>query len=446
MLTKTLTSSLVGTAIPVRPILLDKVDILSGGESNDTLVYRGWGHAIIFGNGGNDTITGGVQYDWLFGGEGNDTFYHTPGGDTYHGGAGTDTVRYDSATSAVDIDLVRDSMIEAGNTMTGAPGITGAKGGADGDHYVSIENISGSSHNDSIRGDGGTNILAGGDGGDYLNGRGGADLIQGGNGADYIQGGDGNDVIYAGLIFATDSSSDSILGEGGNDTIIGSNGANTLFGGTGDDTISGLLGDDQIVGGDGADILYGESAQWHSGLPGGIDSISGGTGDDVLAGGGGDDRLFGDEGYDGLYGGDGADRLVGGAGADRLAGGEGADHFVFNALADVVGPVGTSGFDIIFDFSTSAFAGQRDTIEIARAGFGLLDSFVLSSATVLTEYNPYHDQRATTGPTFLLQTDPNNGETSLIFDRNGTSISGGQTVLAQFQNDAHLQVSDLILV
>jgi len=99
-------------------------------------------------------------------------------------------------------------------------------------------------------------------------------------------------------------------------TITGTSGDDVLAGTPGNDVICGLSGDDRIYGGGGDDVLYGDS---------GNDVLNGEEGADRLDGGVGDDKLYGGEGNDVELGGVGADRVVGDEGADRLTGGAGRD-------------------------------------------------------------------------------------------------------------------------
>lgn len=116
---------------------------------------------ILNGGIGNDTLYGAMGSDILNGGADNDTL---------DGGAGIDTASYVDALGNVNVHLG-----------------TGAASGADGnDTLISIENVTGGDHDDTLTGNSGANILHGGSG---------ADTILGGGGNDTLHGGDGNDVI-----------------------------------------------------------------------------------------------------------------------------------------------------------------------------------------------------------------------------------------------------------
>ncbi|MCT4657008.1 MAG: hypothetical protein N4A65_14460 [Cohaesibacter sp.] len=85
------------------------------------------------------------------------------------GGSGTDTADYSASGSGVTVNL-------GTNSHSG--------GDAAGDSLSGIENVTGSSHNDSLTGDGSANVLRGGAGNDTLVGNGGADDLFGDAGDD----------------------------------------------------------------------------------------------------------------------------------------------------------------------------------------------------------------------------------------------------------------------
>jgi hypothetical protein len=106
-----------------------------------------------------------------------------------------------------------------------------------------VEDVSGSSLNDNVVGDGGANLLAGGEGNDNLTGGAGNDLIYG----------DGvinaKDKVIAEVGHPADGvrSFDLINGGDGNDTIVGGYGADSLTGGAGHDTFV-FLNDSSVPG------------------------------------------------------------------------------------------------------------------------------------------------------------------------------------------------------
>ena len=112
--------------------------------------------------------------------------------------------------------------------------------------------------------------------------------------------------------------------------------------------INGSGGDNVISGTGTADIINAKGGDDIVNAGGGADFVFGGNGDDILNGEGGADYLDGGKGDDILRGGAGEDVLVGGEGDDILSGGNGADTFLFD---------GTSGNDIITDFTTADTIG-----------------------------------------------------------------------------------------
>jgi Ca2+-binding RTX toxin-like protein len=253
---------------------------------------------------GADTIIGNDGVDHIYAGGGNDIIKGGGGADSINGAAGRDGVSYEDSGVGVEVSLV------AGK---------GKGGTAEGDTFISIEDVYGSNHDDKLVGNSKDNLLSGDDGNDVLKGGGGADILKGGAGNDVMEidgvddrthGGDGIDTLVAnstqGLRINLDSGFiganpwgnagaghygasaeygsgpgfvppapgtppnvtdvENVIGSNHDDAIIGNELANDLFGGNGDDLLSGLAGDDVIDGGTGDDIIYGGlGADWLSG-------------------------------------------------------------------------------------------------------------------------------------------------------------------------------------
>ncbi|MEV5407181.1 calcium-binding protein, partial [Streptomyces albidoflavus] len=230
---------------------------LNGTAGNDHYV----GTAFI------DRLDGGAGNDRLVGGDGNDVLYAGAGQDTIDGGRGADYVDY--ARSVTGVGVTVDLVDQSQN-----------KGDAAGDHYLEVENITGTPWDDVLYGTDDVNELNGGDGADILVGRDGGDTLNGGEGFDYASYEDAPAGVFARLN----------KGEGG--------------------SLGPDLNDNDALG----DV-------WISieGLIGSAfeDHLWGGINDNILIGGGGDDQLSG-------FG--GSDTLEGGVGADLLLGGEGIDY------------------------------------------------------------------------------------------------------------------------
>jgi len=116
------------------------------------------------GGAGNDELTGGGLDDTLEGGA---------GADVISGGGGNDTASYAGSNNGVSVNLGTD---------------TASGGDAEGDSLSSIENLTGSSHDDTLVGDGGANVLSGGAGNDTLMSSGQSGLSFDGSGAAILPG------------------------------------------------------------------------------------------------------------------------------------------------------------------------------------------------------------------------------------------------------------------
>jgi serralysin len=127
----------------------------------------------------NIAIAYGAKIENAVGGSGNDTMVSNALNNVLNGNTGNDTVSYQTAKKAVTVDLSKGS----------------ATGGGGTDKLISIENATGSSSNDTLIGDGGSNVLHGGAGNDTLNGGAGNDFIYGDIGNDTLNGGAGADVF-----------------------------------------------------------------------------------------------------------------------------------------------------------------------------------------------------------------------------------------------------------
>lgn len=277
------------------------VDILDGGDGNDTVIYgdapgflsvvvdlenpasntgsaagdtltsienityQGNGNGIMYGDGEDNRFTTSGQLNSVFGRDGNDTVVANGLGDILDGGTGVDTIDYRGAVAPVIVTQLNTVLL--------------GDGGAWGDGAVSFEAIIGSEFADTITvaetsGDASGYNLAGEDGDDILSTGMGDDQISGGAGADTLDGGDGSDTLDYGASDAgvtiklgmgvasgghadgdTFAGFENVLGCAFDDTLIGDGGFNILEGGAGNDVLRGSNGQDQLAGGEGDDTF-----------------------------------------------------------------------------------------------------------------------------------------------------------------------------------------------
>jgi Ca2+-binding RTX toxin-like protein len=313
-------------------------DVIYGGPGNDT-IHGGDGNDYLFGGDGNDILYGDAGRNLLWGNHGDDTFYGGSGTDNFAGGAGIDTVRYDTSPAGVHVDLTLG---------------TGSGGDASGDTFNSIENLVGTSFNDTLIGDSADNHFSGGSGRDALYGQSGNDTLDGGDGNDALTGGDGNDVLHGG------AGNDQMWGNAGNDTLDGGPGADVLAGGAGVDTAdysasTAAINVNLTLGtGYGGDA-EGDTLSSIENLVGSAfnDTLAGNFANNHLSGGAGDDTLIGGTGHNTLDSGSGNDLLIAGPGANDLSGGTGADTFVFKFLANTAQNSQAAPENSILDFSST---------------------------------------------------------------------------------------------
>ncbi|MBL6704817.1 MAG: VCBS repeat-containing protein [Planctomycetaceae bacterium] len=266
--------------------------IANGGFGNDTIDAGGsdTGSVIvqINGEGGDDTLAGGLRDDQINGGIGDDSVIGGEGDDTLSGNDGQDII-----AGGLGDDLIRG---DAGNdTLSGDEGDDSIDGGLDSDV------ITGGDGNDTLRGNFGDDALNGMAGDDSILGSSGRDTLAGGAGNDTLDGGRNDDRIRG------QSGDDVIRGDHGDDFITGDAGNDEIIGEDGNDTIMGGDGEDGISGGDGDDFIEGQGMN---------DIITGGDGNDTLRGGGGNDTILGEQGDDVINGNSGTDTAATGEGAD----------------------------------------------------------------------------------------------------------------------------------
>ncbi len=361
-----------------------------------------FGDDILVAAGGDDTLIGDADVMTNVTGtrDGADILDGRGGDDILRGGGGVDT-----AVFGLDIGVFV--------ALTGFAGPTGTIHaiGQGLDQLFEIENVTGSSQDDVIVGDGGVNVLNGSGGDDLLEGAAAGDTLIGDAGVDTLSYGQDTTGVSVRIFNGTASGGhatgdsfsgiENLTGGSGNDYLAGNSAVNVLRGGAGADQLRGGSNNDTLEGGAGADNLDGQSGTdtlsyagdttgvtvrlfngtasgGHAAgdvfasvenLTGGQamdflvgsavgNVIRGGAGNDQLRGGSGNDMLFGEAGDDMLFGQNGADRLEGGAGDDFLSGGLGGDVLIGGAGVDMIDYVDdTAGIDIRL-FAGTASGGE----------------------------------------------------------------------------------------
>jgi Ca2+-binding RTX toxin-like protein len=278
--------------------------------------------AWLYGNDGNDTLSGGGGNDILTGAAGNDVYRFdlddTLGADTLNEtGGGIDTLDLTPTTNigaTVDLSLATVQTVAAGR-------LTLVLGSA-----TTFENIIGGAGNDTLTGNTLGNVLAGGAGDDMLSG------------------GAGND----NYLFDADSplGTDTLVetATGGTDLV-------DFTGSSAGVTVDISLATTQVVNANLSLILQNGTV---------FENATGGDGADLLWGNGLINTLTGGSGNDSLNGAGNNDVLVGGLGDDTLAGGAGNDSYVYNAGSalgsDTLVELAGEGIDLI-TFATTTTKG-----------------------------------------------------------------------------------------
>ncbi len=364
------------------------------GTAGDDLLKGAGGVDEIYGLAGNDVIYGYASRDMLDGGAGNDVLNGGDGSDTYLFGigSGTDTiVNGDSNPSSswdivsvtgavsladVEFELIGQDpsmrIISSGDRLV----LSGLATSANADQIDEVQFSDGSranvllgtSQNDFLFSNGGTDILAGFEGDDYLSGWSDADIyIYTANGgfdtiSDFVDPGRGNELWFVGVgspesltlslygtVLIDNQAVVQISGFNRND-VVGSNVIQTFRFDDGSvlsyqdllargfDIYAPPWGQEHLFGTNATDRFHGSEY---------ADGFSGDAGDDFIYGFGGADVLNGDDANDYLDGGAGDDSLDGGLGVDIMLGGEGNDVFYVDDSADLVVENANEGFDTV---------------------------------------------------------------------------------------------------
>jgi Ca2+-binding RTX toxin-like protein len=297
--------------------------IQTGDNGANTIAAATANDTILYGDDGNDTLTGGAGNDTLYGMDEADTLNGGAGNDLLHGGdaADTDTASYAGAAAGVTVSL----------------GIAGPQNtlGAGMDTLVNIDNLIGSGLVDNLTGNGAANVLTGGGGNDSLNG------------------GAGNDTAAYSAALANYGFT--------------LNAANNV-----------IVTDLRAGSPDGADTLTSIEVLNFNGTN--LNLFAGTNAAGATAGGGGNDLVLGFDGADTLNGNAGNDTINGGTGGDIITGGAGSDTINTGAADDNVPDlirfgVETEGVDTVSNFDATGTAAQVDRVEITNVGGILHDEY-----------------------------------------------------------------------
>ena len=227
-----------------------------GGAGGDR-IDAGAGDDILHGAMGDDTLLGGIGEDHLYGGPGDDFLDGGPAADSLVGGDGSDFYYVDDAGDSVTetnanpatggIDQVVSYLaaytlgahIESGRILaTGAANLTGN----------ALDNLLyAGAGNNVLDGTGGNDTLS------YLYGASSGVSVSLAVAGAQATGGSGSDTLTGIEHLVGSTHADTLSGDGLANRLEGGNGNDTLAGGAGNDTLLGGLGNDSLAGGLGAD-------------------------------------------------------------------------------------------------------------------------------------------------------------------------------------------------
>ena len=300
------------------------VNYILGEDGNDT----------IDGGAGNDKLDGGNGDDVINGGNGNDIIYASNGQDFAGGDSGIDTYDASTGTGAAKINLASRSTQNGYTT-----------------YLENIENVIGTTFDDSITGTNGDNVINGGAGADKMAGLLGDDTYYVDNVGDVVaESSDavlgGNDTVISSISYTLGNyienltliGGDAINGTGNtlDNVIIGNSGNNILDGKAGNDTMSGSLGDDTYYVDAVGDTVVELAGQGTDTVRSSVSYSLGQNVENLILTGTANINGGGNGDANSLTGNSGNNTLDGGTGADVMAGGNGDDNYYVDNSGDVV--------------------------------------------------------------------------------------------------------------
>jgi hypothetical protein len=186
----------------------------------------------IIGSAYSDTLTGDNGINRIDGGDGNDILEGRGGADAINGGNGINTLSYASSPAAVMVNL-------GAHTSSG--------GDAEGDSFTNVQNILGSSYDDTLIGDSNANNIDGGPGSNTVSYAGSRRFVEINLVTNVNTGGDAEGDSLTNI--------QNILGSDFADILIGNANDNLLNGANGNDLLEGGGGNDLLIGGPGSDTF-----------------------------------------------------------------------------------------------------------------------------------------------------------------------------------------------
>ena len=352
---------------------------LDGGRGNDT-IYAGASSDILNGGSGDDILNGEDGNDTILGGLGSDTLNGGSGDDILDGGTDSDYVDYSSLSNATgDTEGIKVNLSLATQQDTKKAGL---------DTLSNIENVIGSTYDDTIIGNSDNNTIIAGSGND---------TITTGAGANDITLGAGKDTV---IIASTKDGAiiaDAVIGEdkiiltgtanngaalnvaalgtitaGAYTTVFGTNHKFTLTGSTASD-LSGL-------------VQFGKQAVAATATTAAVTAVEYTAADFAFTAGSADDQIT--TGSANVNAGAGNDVITTGKNTGTITGGAGSDTFVISNT--------TAGTATIADL------GATDILQVT-AGVVTVDVVESFTATAATTNAVVSAADSSTGTTLTLK-------------------------------------------
>ncbi|MCE8556947.1 VCBS domain-containing protein [Ruegeria pomeroyi] len=398
----------------------------------------------IIGTNQADRLSGDGNANVLRGEMGNDILRGRGGADTLNGGDGSDTADYEDSATFVSVNL-----------NTGATSGGGAGNDADGDSFISIENLTGSRWDDVLTGDGNDNILQGRLGADTLEGLGGTDTADYSGSETFVNisletgyagGGSRSHAIgdswsgienisgsaHDDLISGDDANANLLSGGNGNDLLRGRAGADTLDGGSGSDTADYEDSDSAVNVNLGTSVTSGGDAVGDTFIS--IENLTGSRWDDVLTGDGNDNILQGRLGADTLDGGSGGNDTASYADSTSFVnvslgtgftGGGLRSHAIGDSFTSIENLIGSAHGDILAGDGNANVINGLAGNDMLR-GWGGADTFVFDSGfgnDTIADFTDGADKLHFRDTTFGALTIGTSGADATIDDGSGNILT-----------------------